>query len=115
MLRFVEIGLFLAPFAGFLVWRLLGPAHWLSPWLLGGIVAGLLLLLAGLLALREQDAGDAGRAYVPAVLQDGRVVPPGARESAVPPGARDSVVPPGARDSAVPPGAREGAVPPAQR
>ena len=76
MIRLAELALFLAPLAAYVLWRLTvtrgqqGP----SPVLLSGILVGLLGFGAGLawFGVRERFATSAG--YVPAVLQDGRVV-----------------------------------------
>ena len=73
MLRLVELALFLAPFAVFAVWRLVavdGPSTRL---LLAA--ACLLAALAGVLIWLSQDeALPPGSTYVPARLQDGKVV-----------------------------------------
>jgi hypothetical protein len=74
MPRLIEIVLFLAPFLGFAVWRLVFPSPLPPLWLvcsMGGFVA---VMLAALLWLWHADAGDAGIRYVPARMQDGRVV-----------------------------------------
>ena len=74
MLRLTELALFLAPFAAFVVWRVMategGPSM--------GVVlaaAGALVLLAGLLFwLSREDALPPGTAYVPAQVHNGQVV-----------------------------------------
>lgn len=75
MPRIIEIVLFLAPFMGFAAWRLLFPSPTPPMWLLGGMAGFVLLMLAALVWLRQQDAVDAGHLYVPATLQDGRIIP----------------------------------------
>ena len=75
MPRLVEIALFLLPFAGFVVWRLVFPSPTPPLWLVGGLAGTVVVLLAGLIYAHQRDAADVGRAYVPATLQDGRVVP----------------------------------------
>lgn len=75
VMRLIEIILFLSPFAVFLALRLLLPSRGLPPWLLPVLAAFVAVMLALLLFLRSFDAGDAGRSYVPARLEDGRVVP----------------------------------------
>lgn len=74
-MRLAELLLFLAPFAAFIAWRLSagsgGPSR---PLLIGAACA--LALLAGTLAwLSQRHALPPGTAYVPAELQDGRIVP----------------------------------------
>lgn len=73
MLRFVEIFLFLAPFALFALWWVLGAraARWL-PWTALAVVA----VLAGLvLAWRDITSEPPSSVYVPAQMQDGTIVP----------------------------------------
>ncbi len=73
MLRFAEIGLFLAPFALFLLWRLLAP-H-VRPallWVGLAIVIGL-AGMAVFYGLKERM--DPHARYVPAHIENGRVVP----------------------------------------
>jgi peptidoglycan/LPS O-acetylase OafA/YrhL len=73
MLRFAEIGLFLAPFALFLVWRLL--ASRVRPALLwiGTVV---LVALAGMaVGFGLHERMDPHARYVPAHMVDGRIVP----------------------------------------
>jgi hypothetical protein len=74
-LRLTELVLFLAPFVAFLAWRLTagsgGPPRVV---LIGAACA--LALLAGMLAwLGRERSFPPGTAYVPAELQDGRIVP----------------------------------------
>lgn len=73
MVRLIEIALFLTPFAVFLVWRLLAPPS-VPAWLVGGLAAMVALMIVGLLLIRQQDAGDRNKAYVPAVQRDGRIL-----------------------------------------
>ncbi len=75
MLRFAELALFLSPFAAFFIWRLLavegGPS--LRVVLLS---ACCIAALAGVLVwLSRRDVLPPGAPYVPAHLQDGRIVP----------------------------------------
>ncbi|HVC59708.1 MAG TPA: DUF6111 family protein [Acetobacteraceae bacterium] len=74
-MRFVEIALFLTPFVVFAAWRMAAPAGRPSPRLIAASAATLALLLAALLWLHREGALPPGTAYVPATLQDGRVVP----------------------------------------
>jgi hypothetical protein len=75
MSRLIEIALFVTPFLGFAAWRLLFPAPspplWMVCWC-GGFV---LLMLGSLLWQHQIEASDARKAYVPALMQDGRVIP----------------------------------------
>lgn len=74
-MRFVEIALFLAPFVIFAAWRLTAPLADPSPRLIAASAALLVLLLASLLWLHREGAVPTGDVYVPARLQDGRIVP----------------------------------------
>jgi Family of unknown function (DUF6111) len=74
-MRFVEIVLFLAPFIVFAAWRMTSPLADLSPRLITASAALLVLLLVTLLWLHQEGAVPPGQVYVPATLQDGRVVP----------------------------------------
>ena len=75
MPRLIEIVLFLAPVLGFVAWRLLAPSPRLPLWLVYGLAGLVAMLLLALLWVRHIDAGDAGQAYVPAQLHEGRIVP----------------------------------------
>ncbi len=74
MLRLLEIALFLAPFAAFAAWRL-GGGGAPSPVLVGAALAVMLVLAASLLWFGSFDTLGPGQSYVPAHLEDGRVVP----------------------------------------
>lgn len=74
MPRLIEIALFLAPFAAFVLWRLLAPSLALPAWLVALVAAFLALTIAGLLWIWRQDAGDARQTYVPATLQHDRII-----------------------------------------
>nr|WP_294509076.1 hypothetical protein [uncultured Rhodopila sp.] len=76
MPRLIEIFLFLAPFIGFAVWRLLFPSPLPPLWLVASLAAFLAAMLAALLWMWHADAGDGKIRYVPARMQDGRVVKP---------------------------------------
>jgi hypothetical protein len=74
MPRLIEIALFLAPFVGFIVWRLVSPSPLPPLWLvatMGGFVA---VMLIGLLWAWHIYTGDANQPYVPARLENGQVV-----------------------------------------
>ena len=76
MPRLIEIVLFLTPFIGFATWRLLFPQP-LSPiWLMAGLTGFAVLMFVALLWLRQMDAEDANRPYIPAELRNGRIVTP---------------------------------------
>jgi hypothetical protein len=75
MSRAIEIVLFLTPFVGFALWRLLFPSPLPPVWLMGCLGGFVALLLAVLIWVHQIDASDAGRAYVPAALQGDRVIP----------------------------------------
>lgn len=75
MTRLIEIILFLTPFVGFAVWRLVAPTERPPVWLVAGAAGFVVLMLASLFWLRSIDASDSLRAYVPAQLRNGRIVP----------------------------------------
>lgn len=75
MQRIIEIALFLAPFAAFVIWRRVIGTLRLPAWFVGGAAAVVLALLATLLWSRHRTAGDADRAYIPAIMQNGRIIP----------------------------------------
>jgi len=74
VLRLLEIALFLVPFATFVAWRL-GGSGAPSPTLLGAALGVMLLLAASLVWFGSYDTLGPGQAYVPARVQDGRIVP----------------------------------------
>lgn len=75
MIRVVEIAIFCAPLAAFLLWRaalargLPGP----EPRQLAALFAALVLLCGALLWLAERDSLPPGR-YIPAAVIDGKIV-----------------------------------------
>lgn len=74
-MRLIEIALFLSPFAVFLLMRLFVPARGLPSWLLALLALAVAAMFGLLLLLRSFDTGDADRPYVPARLDEGRVIP----------------------------------------
>ena len=78
MLRLVEVALFLAPFALFLVWRLVVPVGGPSRTMITTTATALLVLLASLVWLRRQEAEPPIAAYVPSRLEGDTIVPPAA-------------------------------------
>jgi hypothetical protein len=73
--RFAEIALLALPFAIFVAWRVLAPNSG-PPRTLVIAVAATVAIMAGLLLfLWYEDAAPPNALYVPAQLQDGRVVP----------------------------------------
>ena len=75
MLRFIELVLFLSPFLLFALWRATAYAGLPSPRLVAASVALLILLLSALLWFQREGALPPGSAYVPAHLDNGRIVP----------------------------------------
>ena len=73
--RLIEILLFLTPFVGFAVWRLVVPSDRPPVWLVAGAACFVLLMLGSLVWLRARDASDTFQTYVPAQLQNGQVIP----------------------------------------
>lgn len=87
MARIFEIVLFLAPFVVFAVWLRLNPSRTLSRSMIVFVFALLALMGGGLVGLRLEDAIPPNAHYVPARMQDGRIVAPVAvLPGAVPPG-----------------------------
>jgi len=74
VLRLLEIALFLVPFATFAAWRLGGGGP-PSATLLGGALTVMLVLAASLVWFGSYDTLGPGQAYVPARVEDGRIVP----------------------------------------
>ena len=75
MPRLIEIILFLTPFVGFAVWRLIVPSDRPPVWLVASAAGFVMLMLASLLWLHAMDASDRVKSYVPAQLRDGQIVP----------------------------------------
>ena len=75
MLRLAEVALLLAPLAAFVVWRLLGAAGGPSKLLVASVAVAICLLAAALIWLVGTEGLRRGATYVPATLQDGRIVP----------------------------------------
>lgn len=73
MIGLLEVALFLAPFAGFVLWRLAGP--YMSPIMLW-VAIGAVAILAGSAGWYMWDGRfPKGAAYVPPHIEDGRIVP----------------------------------------
>jgi hypothetical protein len=75
MLRVVEFALLLAPLAAFLAWRFLSASGGPSNLLLASVAVAVFLLAGALFWLIGSEGLRHGAAYVPATLQDGRIVP----------------------------------------
>jgi hypothetical protein len=75
MIRLVELAIFFAPLAAFLLWRaalargLPGP----EPRQLAALFAGLILMCGVLLWLAERDSLPPGR-YIPAAVVNGQII-----------------------------------------
>ncbi len=74
-LRLTELFLFLTPFAAIIAWRLTAVRGGPSRSVLIGAACLLAVLAATLVWLRQDRSLPAGTVYVPAKLQDGRIVP----------------------------------------
>ncbi|WP_158923442.1 hypothetical protein [Acidisphaera sp. S103] len=74
MPRLIEIILFLTPFVAFAAWRLWFPSPLPPPGLIYGLAVFVGLMLAALLWTSHLDAEDGHQAYVPAVMQNGRII-----------------------------------------
>jgi Na+/H+-dicarboxylate symporter len=75
MLRLVEFGLLLAPLAAFVAWRMLAASGGPSNALLISAALTICVLAAMLFWLVDTEGLRRGVDYVPATLQDGRIVP----------------------------------------
>ena len=75
MIRLAELALFLAPFAAYLIWNLTAARGGPSPTVLAVSACGLLLLAAALVWFALQERLAPGEVYVPAQLQNGRIMP----------------------------------------
>lgn len=74
MLRLSELVLFLSPFLLFGAWRL-AARRGIPPAAVTAAAGALLAMLGGLLWLSADRALPPGSGYVPAQLEDGRIVP----------------------------------------
>jgi hypothetical protein len=90
--RFAEIALLALPFVVFLAWRLMAPSAGPPRVLVIGVTGAVAAMAVLLLVLWYQDASPPGAGYVPARLEDGRIVPgrvvqsvPGRVEQGAPP------------------------------
>jgi len=79
VIRFIEIALFLAPFAAFVAWRMLAPARGPSPRFLAMLACVLTAIIGSLIWFRQEGAAPAGSSYVPSTLRDGQITPSGSR------------------------------------
>ncbi len=75
LLRLTELLLFLTPFAAFVAWRLTAGSGAPPRALLIGTACVLAVLAGTLVWLSRERALPPGTAYVPAQLQNGRIVP----------------------------------------
>jgi hypothetical protein len=75
LLRLTEIMLFLAPFAALIAWWALAARGGPSPRLLAMVAAGALLVAAGLFWFASTQRLAPGEHYIPAQLENGRIVP----------------------------------------
>jgi hypothetical protein len=75
MLRLVEFALLLAPLAAFIAWRMLDATGGPSNSLLVSAAVAVCVIAAVLIWLVDTEGLRRGVEYVPATLQDGRIVP----------------------------------------
>jgi hypothetical protein len=73
--RFAEITLLALPFVVFVAWRLLAPTAGPPRVLVAAVTATVVVMAGLLLGFWYEEAEPPGTGYVPAQLQDGRVVP----------------------------------------
>lgn len=74
-MRFAEIALLALPFVVFVAWRLLAPTAGPPRVLVVAVTATVVVMAGVLLALWYEDASPPGTRYVPARLENGRIVP----------------------------------------
>ena len=74
-MRFAEIALLALPFVVFVAWRLLAPASGPPKVLIVAVTATVVIMAGLLFGFWYEEAEPPGTGYVPAQLQDGRVVP----------------------------------------
>jgi hypothetical protein len=72
MLRFTEIGLFLVPFALYVVWLVLGTRT--PPALVWGALGLILVMAVGTVWFGLANRTDRDEPYVPAHVEDGRII-----------------------------------------
>lgn len=75
MLRFVEVGLFLAPFVVFFVWRFVAVEGGPPMRIIIAMAVVAIALIGALAWLSQEEALPPGTVYQPAHFEDGRVVP----------------------------------------
>jgi hypothetical protein len=75
MLRLAELLLFLAPFALFLLWRVVAPLRGPSPHLVALAAGMLALVFLALLWYRTNGSMPPHANYVPPTYRNGRVIP----------------------------------------
>jgi hypothetical protein len=73
MIGLLEVVLFLAPFAGFALWRLAGPL--MPPMMLWVAIAAVAVLAATVVWYMRETRFAKGVRYVPSHIEDGRIVP----------------------------------------
>jgi len=73
MLRFTEFGLFLVPFVLYVVWRIMGPRT--PPWVMWLALTTVVALAGGAFWYGLSERIPAGDAYVPARIENGKIVP----------------------------------------
>jgi hypothetical protein len=73
--RFAEIALLALPFAVFLAWRLLSPSAGPPRILVIAVTGSVAAMAVLLLVLWYEEAEPPGAGYVPARLEDGRILP----------------------------------------
>jgi len=90
--RFAEIALLALPFVVFVAWRVLAPSSGGPPRILAIAVTAAVVAMAGLLlVLWYEEAEPPGAGYVPARIEDGRIVP--GRVEPLAPGRVEQVAP----------------------
>lgn len=74
MWRFAELLLFLAPFAAFALWRVTASSGGPSTVVIASAAAAVVVLFLSLLVFSRRDALTGSETYVPAHIENGRLV-----------------------------------------
>ncbi|MBO0711759.1 MAG: hypothetical protein J2P47_10830 [Acetobacteraceae bacterium] len=74
-MRLLEVALFLVPFLAFCAWWLLATGRGPSPTVVALAAVALLLLATALIWFGQHQTLAPGEAYIPAHIEDGRIVP----------------------------------------
>jgi hypothetical protein len=89
-MRFAEIAMLALPFVVFVAWRMLAPSAGPPKVLVIAVTASVTLMAGLLLVLWYKEASPPGALYVPARVENGRVVPSQVERGVAPASPRDA-------------------------